>query len=281
MDRPGAGFSRAVKEAVQKLETRVVLCNLPYFETSKDGDMIFKGVVDVIQKKLLIWDEEVEEGKNISVSDIDETKPELLEMLQKSRESMVETLGEFDERIIDSFLENEEDHMLVPPALLDEVIRKATIEHYLTPVFCGSSFKNIGVHPIMDGVVKYLPSPLEIDTPVITSKGKEIKTSRDSAGKLIVDNNKDLTLALAFKVMTLDRRPMTFVRVYSGRLNKSSQVVNTRTGKKMLVKSLLIMNGDSPEEIKDVELGNICVIPGYETEFQTGDTLVSHASFKN
>lgn len=81
--------------------------------------------------------------------------------------------------------------------------------------------------------------------------------------------------------MTLDRRPMTFVRVYSGRLNKSSQVVNTRTGKKMLVKSLLIMNGDSPEEIKDVELGNICVIPGYETEFQTGDTLVSHASFKN
>lgn len=280
MDRPGAGFSRAVKEAVQKLETRVVLCNLPYFETSKDGDMIFKGVVDVIQKKLLIWDEEVEEGKNISVSDIDETNPELLGMLQKSRESMVETLGEFDERIIDSFLENEEDHMLVPPALLDEVIRKATIEHYLTPVFCGSSFKNIGVHPIMDGVVKYLPSPLEIDTPVITSKGKEIKTSRDSAGKLIVDNNKDLTLALAFKVMTLDRRPMTFVRVYSGRLNKSSQVVNTRTGKKMLVKSLLIMNGDSPEEIKDVELGNICVIPGYETEFQTGDTLVSHASFK-
>ena len=103
MDRPGAGFSRTVQEVIQKLETRVVLCNLPYFETNKESDLEFKGVIDVIHQKLLKWNETDANGNEISVVNIDETTPDLLQILEKSRESMVETLGEYDEGIIDSF----------------------------------------------------------------------------------------------------------------------------------------------------------------------------------
>ncbi|KAL6453384.1 MEF2 Ribosome-releasing factor 2 [Candida maltosa Xu316] len=278
MDRPGAGFSRTVKEVIQKLETRVVLCNLPYFEVSQNQDLVFKGVIDVIHKKLLKWNEVDANGKEITVVDINDETPELLEMLTKSRESMVETLGEFDERIIDSFLEHDEDYLEIPSQLLDEVIRKATVENYLAPVFCGASFKNIGVQPLMDGVTKYLPSPIETTLPEITRSGKNVPSKFVGEKGLVVGNDSNLTLALAFKVMThATRGPMTFVRVYSGKLVSNSQLLNTRTGKKLNAKKLLILHGDTPEEVKSISAGNIGVIPGYETEFQTGDTLVANA----
>lgn len=281
MDRPGAGFSRTVQEVIQKLETRVVLCNLPYFETNKESDLEFKGVIDVIHQKLLKWNETDANGNEISVVNIDETTPDLLQILEKSRESMVETLGEYDERIIDSFLEHDENYLKIPPMLLDQVIRTATIDNYLTPVFCGASFRNIGVQPLMDGITKYLPSPLETSLPQITKNGKDVTKKVDGEKGLVVANDNNLTLALAFKVMTHSTRgPMTFVRVYSGKLNAASNLINTRTGKKLLIRKLLVMHGDSPEEVKSISAGNIGVIPGYETDFQTGDTLVSSAVAK-
>ncbi|CAI5757306.1 unnamed protein product [Candida verbasci] len=278
MDRLGAGFSRTVEEIIQKLETRVVLCNLPYFEVSKENDLEFKGVIDVIHKKLLKWKTEDKFGKEIDVFEIDENH-ESFEPLCKSRESMVETLGEYDESIIDSFLENDEDYLKIPSQLLDKVIRKATIDNYVTPVFCGSSFRNIGVQPLMDAITKYLPSPLETDIPEIKNKkSKQVVSKFDQQKGLIVDNNSNLTLSLAFKVMThATRGPMTFVRVYSGKLNSNSNLINLRTGKKILIKKLLIMHGDNPEEVKSISAGNIGVIPGYEFDFQTGDTLISSA----
>ncbi|KAI5951381.1 MEF2 [Candida jiufengensis] len=271
MDRPGAGFSRTVKEIITKLESRVVLCNLPYFETSKDQEFQFKGVIDVIHGKLLKWKENDDEGKIIEVLDFG---PEQYEMFANARESMVETLGEYDESIINAFLETE-DYTKIDSQLLDEVIRKATIDNFITPVFCGSSFRNIGVQPLMDAVVKYLPSPIQSAIPEIKSKKKQVPKKMDSKG-LIFNNDHNLTVGLAFKVMThATRGPMAFVRVYSGKLSASSNVVNTRTGKKLLIRKLLIMHGDAPEEVKSVGAGNIAVIPGYDTEFQTGDTLVS------
>lgn len=278
MDRPGAGFSRTVREVIQKLETRVVLCNLPYFEVAADQEYIFKGVIDVLHGKLLKWKEEDEFGKEIDVLNSDESKPDLYEMYCKARESMVETLGEVDESIIDAFLENDEDYLKISPDLLDQSIRKATVGNYLTPVLCGSSFRNIGVQPLMDGITKYLPSPLQTTLPEIKSKKKEISKKMDDARGLIFNNDRNLTVGLVFKVMThATRGPMTFVRVYSGKLSTSTNLINTRTGKKLLVRNLLVMHGDTPEEVKSVSAGDIGVIPGYETEFKTGDTFVCSA----
>ncbi|EGW35229.1 mitochondrial elongation factor G like protein [Spathaspora passalidarum NRRL Y-27907] len=298
MDRPGAGFSRTAKEIISKLETRVVLCNIPYFETSKENDIVFKGVIDVIQKKLLQWNDTDSFGNEITVVDIEsskDTRPELYEMLSKSRESMVETLGEFDESIIDAFLEHDEDYLKIPSQLLDQVIRKATIANYLTPVLCGSSFRNIGVQPLMDAVTKYLPSPLETSIPDITcntttlAKGKNKNAKKDTEVQMFMDkekgltvkDNKNLTLALAFKVLTHKTHgPMCFFRVYSGRLSTNTNIINTRTGKKLLIRRLSIMNGEAPEEVKFINSGNIGVIIGYEKDFQTGDTIVASGPTK-
>lgn len=103
----------------------------------------------------------------------------------------------------------------------------------------------------------------------------------DETKGLVFNNDKNLTVGLVFKVMThVTRGPMTFFRIYSGKLNASTNLVNTRTGKKLLVRNLLVMHGDTPEEVKSVSAGDIGVIPGYETEFKTGDTFVSSAAGK-
>lgn len=292
MDRPGAGFSRTVKEIISKLQTRVVCLNLPYFEQT-GSEAVFSGVVDVIHKKLLKWDPSDANGRTIQALDLDE---DLEEMVQKSRESMVETLGEFDESVIESFFENDEDYMAIPAGVLHEAIRKATVANQITPVLCGSSFRNIGVQPLMDAVVSYLPSPLQISAPEITStsfkrmtkkqkkKGTEqtetalnVPVSMDETKGLVLNKNPNLTVALAFKVMTHPARGvMTFFRVYSGKLASNSTVVNTRTGKKLHLRKLMLMHGDQPEEVQRISAGNIGVVAGTDNDIITGDTLVSH-----
>lgn len=295
MDRPGAGFSRTVKEIVTKLQTRVVLCNVPYFE-HKNGDFQFSGVLDILNCKLLKWmPEQDSTGCEVSVFDLDdqtiENVDELRDIVHKCRESMVETLGELDENVVDSFLEHDGDYMKVPNSILVEALRDQTIKNKVTPVFCGSSFKNIGVQPLLDGITTLLPSPLETCVPEITTARTKKKNSAavidsvpakmDPVRGLIVDGNPNLTLALAFKVMThATKGVMTFFRVYSGKLSTNTNVINTRTGKKLLMRKLLLMHGDSPEDVKHIAAGNIGVILGHEDEIFTGDTLVSHGPLK-
>lgn len=296
MDRPGAGFSRTVKEVVTRLQTRVVLCTVPYFETV-NGDFVFAGVLDILHCKLLKWDPKQDAtGTQISVHDLDDTNisnvSELEEIVCKSRESMVETLGELDERVVDSFLDHDADYMKVPTSVLISAIRRETIKNNVCPVFCGASFRNIGIQPLLDGIINFLPSPLECPAPQITvsqgtlSKIKKplkkasgtasIVTSMDPTRGLIVDNNPNFMVAFAFKVMThATRGVMTFFRVYSGKLFTNTTAVNTRTKKKLLITSLLLMHGDCPESVKYLTSGNIGVILGHEDDIVTGDTLVS------
>lgn len=295
MDREGAGFSRTVKEIIQKLQTRVVLCNLPYFTIDKENVPVFKGVLDVLNKKVLNWDLSTDEtGKTVEVVDAVEGSVEF-EQIQKSREALVETLGELNEEIIDCFLENDEDCMKIPNQVINKAIRTACINNEITPVFCGSAFKNIGVQPLMDGITSYLPSPLETNIPEITSSKKIVKSKLkrvksesatseqisvpvklDSHKGLIINNDPNLTVALAFKVITDKiRGVMTFFRVYSGKLTHNTTFINTRTGKKYPAKNLLLMHGDEPQSIQSISSGDIGVIAGNE-EIITGDTLVSH-----
>lgn len=314
MDREGAGFSRTVKEIVLKLQTRVVLCNIPYFALIEgEEEPKFCGVVDVIHKKILKWSEKLDSsGKEIELVDLEsngELYPDIYEMVLKTRESMVETLGEFDETVIESFFDNDADYMKVPVNVLINSIKSLTLTNQVTPVFCGASFRNIGVQPLMDGVVSYLPSPLEVSLPEVTTssgglyklskknKKKNIKVSAaDTNGSskstnaqvlvkldpkkgVVVNNNSNLTLALAFKVITHETRGvMTFFRVYSGRINANSMILNTRSGSKIPINKLYMMHGDQPEPVKFIGLGNIGVILGTDNSIITGDTLVGHST---
>lgn len=273
MDRPGAGFSRTVKEIVAKLQTRVVCLNLPHFE-QRGLEHVFCGVLDVLHKKRLVWDQGDDTGTTLSAVEL---SAEQEEVVRQSRASMVETLGDIDESVIESFFEHNEDYMAVPAELLAAALRRATIANKVTPVLCGLSFRNIGVQPLIDAVVALLPSPLETPLPELTGKGK-VSLAREKSG-LVINNNAHLTVALAFKVITHPvRGVMAFFRVYAGRLASNSTVVNTRTGKRLRLRKLMLMHSDVPEDVSHVAAGNIGVVGGTEDDIVTGDTLVSHGS---
>lgn len=300
MDREGAGFSRTVKEVIQKLRIRVVLCTLPYFEVvnANTYESVFTGVVDVLNKKILKWDLNVDlDGQDIHVIDLEENKNEFQEcyaMARKSRESMVETLGILDERIVDAFLENDEDYMKIPQSALLSSIRKATLSNEVSPIFCGSAFKSIGMQPLMDAIITYLPSPLDVSIPEVSCDASHhLKTTKKSNKKskkqtpdvslqmdptkgLIINNNPNLTTALIFKIMAHQTRGvLTFLRVYSGKLTTNTLSINSRTGKKIPIKKLYIVFGDELEPVAQVTAGNICVITGIEDEVITGDTIIT------
>lgn len=299
MDRPGAGFSRTVKEIVQKLQTKVVLCNIPYFELQKD-DAVFKGVIDVLHYKILKWNiDEDPNGRSIEVIDLSDSReeyPQAYNEALKCRESMVEVLGGIEETVVDAFLEYDEDYMKIPSDVLKLAISKACISNQMTPVFCGSAFRKVGVQPLLDGIVDYLPSPLQSQVPEITasrsklskkqkkkmtSEASSVPIKMDANKGLVVNNDPKLSVALAFKVMThATRGVMTFFRVYSGALCSNTTVVNTRTGKKLNLNKVLLMHGDAPEPVSQIQAGNIGVITGTENDVITGDTLVSHGPMK-
>jgi len=262
MDRDGAGFSRTVKEIIAKLGTRILLLNVPYFVEMENREKKFVGVLDIVDKKLLEW----KDADNIKVSDLE---GEIYEEVLRCRESLVETLGEFDESVIDSFLETE-DYMKVPSDILKKAIRKSTLNNYAIPVLCGASFKNIGVQPLLDAINYYLPSPLERKPEV----NCPVKYSPDG---FLINDNKNLTVAMSFKVITDPIRGiMVFVRVYSGKLkNHATIYVN---GEKFKIGKLLVMNANIPQDVNEINAGNIGVI--VTDKLKTGDTILSHLQNK-
>lgn len=292
MDRPGAGFGRTVKELVAKLQTRAVCVNLPYFAGPETAP-VFSGVVDVVHQKLLVWD--AGETAVVDLALGAGLSPEFAaarEHMARSREAMVETLGDLDDTVIEEFLECGEDYLAVGAATLQAAIRRATLANELTPVLCGLSFRNIGVQPLMDAVVAYLPSPLEAPIPELTATttqklGKrrnkhavaqtvDVAVAKDPQRGLVVAQKPQLTVLLAFKVITSPARGvMAFFRVYLGRLVLNLVVVNTRTGKRLHLKRLMLMHGDQPEEVASVAAGNIGVVAGTGDDLVTGDTFVS------
>lgn len=316
MDRDGAGFGRTVKEIVGRLGTRAILINTPYFEKDDTQNNVFKGIVDIINQKLIIWNESlITNGKEVEIFDLSDDPackyPEIYDEMLKCREAVIETLGELDDSIIDNFFECDEDYTKVSSKLLNKVIREQTLAGEITPILCGSSFKNIGVQPLLDAIVDYLPSPIDTKPPKVigggltsslskkkknrknnsnttdTSNNNETKTTADVPSIIdpslgcIVNNNKNLTTALAFKVINHPNRGlMIFVRVYSGKLQPNSTIINSRSGEKIKIGKLLIMNGDSTLDVKYLSAGNIGVITGTD-EISTGDTLISHSINKN
>ncbi|NBV51194.1 elongation factor G, partial [bacterium] len=254
MDRVGANYDKAVQSIVEKLNGRPVMFNYPVGAEDK-----LLGVVDLIEQKALIWDIP---GKGDEYR-LTEIPADLKDKCKELREKLVDAVVEEDEAIMSRYLEGGE----VTNDEIRACARKATLNLKIVPVFAGSSFKNKGVQPMLDGVLAYLPSPL--DKPPVTGVNpdkEEEKMERKA------DTGEKFS-ALAFKILTDPYvGQLTFFRVYSGALEAGSYVLNARQGKKERIGRLLQMHANKQNEIKNVKAGDIAAAVGLKFT-RTGDTL--------
>ena len=256
MDRAGADFFNAVNEIKDKLGANPVPLQIPI-----GSEETFKGVVDLITNQAIIWNEE-DQGMTYNVIEIPE---DLKETVLEWRQKLVESVAEYDDALLEKFFEN-------PDSITKEemmaAIRKAVIDLSFSPVLCGSAFKNKGVQAVLDAVIAYLPSPM--DLPPI--KGINPDTEKDEFRKPDVD---EPFSALAFKIATdpfVGR--LCFFRVYSGTLEAGSYVHNMRTDKKERISRLMQMHSNKQNPIDRVEAGDIAAGVGFK-DIKTGDTLVN------
>ena len=253
MDKIGADFYRSVEMIRERLGGKPLVLQIPIGAESE-----FAGVVDLIEMKALVWNGE-ELGASWDVTDI---PADLVETANKYREEMIEAAVENDEAAMEAYLEGEEPS----PDKLRELIRIGTISAEYFPVFCGSAFKNKGVQPLLDAVVDFLPSP--VDIPAI--KGIDVKTEEDVKRKA---SDEEPLGILAFKIMNDPFvGSLTFCRIYSGKLETGSSVLNTVKDKRERVGRMLLMHSNDREDIKEAFAGDIVAIAGLK-ETTTGDTL--------
>ena len=252
MDRMGADFKKSLESILEKLTPNAVTLQLPI-----GAEENFKGVIDLLEMKALTF--EGESGETIKKQDI---PSELLEEAKQWREKMVEKIAGEDEVILEKYLAKEE----ISIEQLKESLRKSTIAYKLVPVFCGSSLKNKGVQPVLDAVIYYLPSP--IDLPPV--KGTDPETNQIIERKT---DDKEPFSALAFKVATDPYvGTLTYFRIYSGTLRKGSYVLNTTSGDKERISRILRMHADSREDVDEIYAGDIAATVGLKNT-STGHTL--------
>lgn len=294
MDRIGANFNNTLKNIATKLHTRPIIINFPIFTKPSNYNNSFDepkltGVVDVINQVLLQWNNSTENisRENIKVIPIDSQSPYFDDMV-KCRESLIDTLTEFDEDLLAEYIDVADgDCLKLSPQRLNKSIRTSTLNHKVTPVLSGSSFKNIGVQPLLDAIKDYLPSPLDITPPDLKDNSnltKIVPAIVDPKAGLIINNDKNLCMALAFKIITDPiRGTMIFIRVYSGVIRSGSTVYNSTNGEKIRIGKLVRMNADKPQEIDHLSTGDIGVLTGSTIgeNITTGDTLISHSAKKD
>ena len=255
MDRAGADFFKAVNEIKDKLGANPVPLQIPI-----GAEETFKGVVDLISNKAIVWNEE-DMGMTYETIDIPE---DIADTVEEWRQNLIESVAEYDEALLEKFFEDSES---ITEAEIKAAIRAAVIDMSFSPVLCGSAFKNKGVQALLDAVVAFLPSPL--DLPPVS--GLNPDTEEEETRKPEVS---DPFAALAFKIATdpyVGR--LCFMRAYSGELNSGSYVYNMRTGKKERISRLLQMHSNKQNAIDKVEAGDICAGVGFK-DIKTGDTLV-------
>ncbi len=258
MDRVGADFYMSVESMVEKLGARPVPVQIPY--GSEDA---FRGPIDLLRMKVYFFDSETL-GAKWEEGDI---PPEYLDKAKEYREKLIEALADVDEAIMEKYLAGEE----VSVEELKKALRRGTVEMKITPVLCGSAFKNKGVQMLLDAIVDYLPSPLDIP-PV---KGTDPNTGEEIIRKASDD---EPFAALAFKIMTDPFvGQLTYVRVYSGVLTAGSYVYNATKNSKERVGRLLRMHANKREEIKEIRAGDIGAIVGLKNTL-TGDTLCDESA---
>ena len=255
MDRTGADFFFVLDTIKERLTDNFVVVQLPIGAESE-----YQGVIDLLSMKALIW-----QGEDLGASwDEVDIPEEYEEQADEYRELMLDKLSEFDETIMEKYLEEEE----ISIDDLKRAIREGTLNHNLVPILNGTAFKNKGVQPLLDAVVDYLPSPLDIPEIIGQSlKGNEEVTRKPSDDEPFA--------ALAFKIMTDPHvGRLAFFRVYSGSLEKGSQILNSRTGNKERIGRILEMHANDREDVDAVYAGDIMAAIGIK-DVRTGDSLVA------
>ena len=253
MDRVGADFFRVVAMMVDRLKTKPVVMQLPIGK-----EETFKGLVDLIEGKGIIWDEDTL-GAKYRFIDI---PADMKEQVAEYREKLIEAAADYDEKIMEKFLEGKP----VEKSALAAAIRKGTIDIGITPVFCGSSFKNKGVQFLLDAVIDYLPSPIDIPPVVGVNPDTDAEETREAKDDAPLS-------ALAFKIMSDSFvGQLTFFRVYSGCLSAGSYVYNSTKNQKERIGRLVKMHANKREDIKEVHAGDIAAAVGLKYTV-TGDTL--------
>lgn len=254
MDRAGADFFNVVKQIGERLHGNPIPLQVPI-----GAEDSFTGVVDLINNKAMVWDDATQ-GMTFTEIPI---PADLIDTVAEYREKLVEAVAEFDDNLMEKFFDNPD---TITEAELMAAIRKATIAMKITPVMCGSAFKNKGVQTMLDAVTTYLPSPMDI--PSVT--GINPDTEKEEIRRPDV---KDHFAALAFKIATdpfVGR--LAFFRVYSGRLEGGSYVLNARTGKKERISRIMQMHANKQNPIDFIEAGDIGAAVGFK-DIRTGDTL--------
>jgi elongation factor G len=252
MDRIGADYFATVEMMKERFQSFPLIIQIPCGREES-----FRGVVDLIKKKLVIWDEQ---SLGLTYAYVD-VPPDLLADMETWRERMIENLGEFDDAIAEKYLEGCD----LSEAEIREAIRRATIALKIVPVLCGSALRNKGVQPVLDAVVDFLPSPEDLP-PIegINPVSREAERRRSS--------DKDPMAALAFKVMMDEGRKMTYLRIYSGKIGVGSEVYNANKGKREKIARLLKMHANKRERMQEATAGNIIAVMGLK-DAATGDTL--------
>ncbi|MDQ3670520.1 MAG: elongation factor G [Actinomycetota bacterium] len=258
MDRTGADFFGAVQSMVERLGANPVPVQLPIGQEEH-----FRGVIDLLEMRALVWTDEL--GTQYAVQEI---PGELLEQAREYHHQLIDAVADHDDELMETYLE---DQNSATPEMLRRALRLATLDNSVTPVLLGSAFKNKGVQPLLDGVIDYLPSPLDVP-PV---HGIDPRTENELSRRPALD---EPFAALAFKVMSDPYvGKLTYFRVYSGQVKAGDRVLNTTTGKTERISRILQMHANHREEREAIGAGEIAAIVGFKAT-TTGDTLTTEVA---
>ncbi len=257
MDRTGANFLGTVDEMIENLNTNAVPIQIPI-----GAEENFKGLVDIIEQKAYIWHEELKDNMYSE----EEIPEDLAELCAQKREALVEAVAEFDDVLMEKYLEGAD----ISNDEIINALKIGTLDCKIVPVTCGSAFKNKGVRLLLDSVINYLPSPLEVK-PIngINSKGEEETRSADDSAPFA---------ALAFKLITDPYvGKLTYFRAYSGTIKKGAHVYNSNSKKRERIGRVLQMHANDREDLEEIRAGDIGAIVGLKNT-KTGDTLCSEGN---
>jgi elongation factor G len=257
MDRTGADFEAAVNQMRDRLKANPIPVQVPIGEGA-----LFRGVIDLVTNKAIVWHDST---KGATWDEID-IPADLQKEARHWRINLLEAVAERHDDLLMKYLDGEE----ITAEELKAVVREATLNMEITPVFCGSAFKNKGVQRMLDGVIDYLPSPVDLPPieGIVPKTGEEKSRTADPSEPFS---------AIAFKIATDPYvGKLTFFRVYSGTLNKGTQLINSSTGKKERIGRILFMHANSREDVETVRAGDIAAAVGLKQVY-TGDTLCDPA----
>lgn len=257
MDKLGADFLATVEDIIEKFGVKTAVMVLPM---GSEND--FRGVIDLLTEKALYWKDNAADTE----PEVKEIPEEFKAQVKEHRANLVEAIAETDDALLEKFFNDEE----ISVTELKIALRKAVIAYKLVPIYAGSALKNTGVQPMLDAIVEYLPSPVDI----AEIKGINPKTKEEETRKLIPEEKMS---ALAFKIQTDPHvGKLTYTRIYSGIIKSGSYIYNSTRNKKERVGRLLLMHANQREEISEARAGEIVAMVGLK-ETKTGDTLCDQA----